>query len=30
MIEITGNVDLLEVGTKVGSSEAMLLTMVSI
>merc|ERR1712055_1114637 len=27
MIEITGNVDLLEFGTKVGSSEAMLLTM---
>merc|ERR1739848_596917 len=30
MIEITGNVDLLEVGTKVGSSEAMLLTMLNI
>merc|ERR1712025_109172 len=29
-IEITGNVDLLEVGTKVGSSEAMLLTMLNI
>jgi len=30
MIEITGNVDLLEVGAKVGSSEAMLLNMLNI
>ena len=30
MIEITGNVDLLDVGDKVGSSEAMLLNMLNI